>query len=123
MAEQDPLEEFWAEYTEFFHFQATAMPSGCLELQKMKTNAKGYPDMRVTIPNHGRKHLLAARLMFMVHHRQLQIDGDISHLCHNKLCVNVEHLVNEDRQTNLSRKHCNKDRECSQKHQPYCIFP
>ncbi|KAK9365153.1 zinc-binding loop region of homing endonuclease-domain-containing protein [Lipomyces kononenkoae] len=32
---------------------------------------------------------------------------DVSHLCHNRLCFNAEHLVVESRQTNVSRMTCN----------------
>ena len=47
---------------------------------------------------------------------------DVSHLCHNKLCMNVAHLVLESRATNNDRKHCWHLHRCSGQHEPHCVF-
>lgn len=119
MATQDQFIDKW---TSILYTEATATPSGCLEVQKMRQNKNGYPELRVTIPGLGQKHLLVARLMYMCHHRVFNINGDISHLCHNRLCINIDHLVNESRTTNLKRQVCVHSGICTKNHQPHCLF-
>ena len=73
----------------------------------------------------------AHRAMYVAVHKTLPQDLplDISHLCHEGLCVNPKHLVHEDRIVNLARRNCKESsRPCSghwlngQYHQP-CIQP
>ena len=49
---------------------------------------------------------------------------DISHLCHNTACVNIDHLVAEPHSTNCQRRQCNiKPRKCSgHGDYPRCVF-
>jgi hypothetical protein len=117
------MDEFIEQRLHIFSVDATVTERGCHELQKAKLNAKGYPDLRITIPGLGQKHLYAARLMYMCYHRNFQIDGDVSHLCHNRICVNIHHLVNEPRSINLNRKECKRDGVCTQLHTPHCLLP
>ena len=48
---------------------------------------------------------------------------DVSHLCHNRLCVNIAHLSLEPRCVNEHRRHCKSIRYCTN-HDGYarCIF-
>ena len=39
--------------------------------------------------------------------------GEISHLCSNKKCLNIEHLIIEKHITNCSRIQCNSSKHCS----------
>ena len=49
-------------------------------------------------------------------------DIDISHLCHNTLCVAIDHLVAEHHNTNQERITCNKAHACTLSHTPRCLF-
>ena len=67
----------------------------------------------------------AALLLKMLKEEQvttLQINKKLecSHLCHNKCCINVEHLTLESKRINSSRKVCARRRTC-QGHDPPCL--
>ena len=47
---------------------------------------------------------------------------DISHLCHQPGCVNVDHLICESESINGNRQSCNRDKYCKGCHYPPCIF-
>ena len=49
---------------------------------------------------------------------------DISHLCHNSLCVEASHLSREPRSVNNHRKTCKEEGRCYGGHGDYpaCIF-
>ena len=51
--------------------------------------------------------LYVHRLSFMIAHGTLDLgEDDVSHLCHNTLCINPEHLVQESHGWNNSRMTC-----------------
>lgn len=55
----------------------------------------------------GWKQIHAHRLAYMIRHRIAQFpDADVSHLCHNTKCMNVDHLVLEPHGINNSRRSC-----------------
>ena len=47
---------------------------------------------------------------------------DVSHICHNTLCVNISHLVLEPHSVNLSRKICVNSHKCCHNHTPACLI-
>ena len=47
---------------------------------------------------------------------------DVSHLCHNKLCVEPSHLTYEPHSQNQERIHCFHQKICSKGHKPFCII-
>lgn len=100
--------------------------SGCrivgLKFQK-NLQQGGYPVLTVTIPGQKPRKITVARLMYMCYMRKLDLEGDASHLCHNKLCIEPLHLTLEPRSVNNSRQICNTQKYCTRKHEPYCIFP
>lgn len=51
------------------------------------------------------------------------INYHVSHLCHNKKCINFEHMSNEPVQINIERNRCRKTKVCIG-HEGYknCIF-
>ena len=58
-------------------------------------------------------------------YRRIPVKGaiDCSHLCHDKNCLNPDHLVLEPRDTNNLRKNCKKAKRCSHHHESAdCIF-
>lgn len=72
--------------------------------------------------------MTAHRAMFLCDHDELKFKTGagyhISHLCHNPLCVKVEHLTIERGRVNQSRKRCNAKKVCAgHGNRPKCIFP
>lgn len=51
-----------------------------------------------------------------------KISYEISHLCHKKGCVNLNHLTRESKSVNENRKKCSKKGYCTNNHKPKCIF-
>ena len=47
---------------------------------------------------------------------------ELSHLCHNKLCVKFEHLTLETHMVNCSRKDCVEQSRCTNNHTPACLI-
>ena len=44
---------------------------------------------------------------------------ELSHLCHNSLCVNFDHIKAEHTRNNKNRQKCNKQRKCTGDHIHY----
>ena len=57
----------------------------------------------------------AHRLSFMIHIKNLDLNSDLdcSHLCHNSLCVNPDHISLEPHHINNNRIHCKNEMKCS----------
>ncbi|KAH3835674.1 hypothetical protein DPMN_109033 [Dreissena polymorpha] len=85
----------------------------------------GYAVLRATVAGK-RIHFLAHRLAFFLHFlgTMMLIDTmNVSHICHNKKCIKVEHLSYEPQSVNNSRKKCLATRECTGHHgYPKCIL-
>ena len=47
---------------------------------------------------------------------------DVSHLCHNTLCIKLDHLVLEKHIVNNSRKVCKHLGTCNHTHKPACLL-
>lgn len=100
---------------------------GCVLWQKGLTK-DGYGRVRNPFTKNGEVH--AHRLMFMVVNKCKQLpvkDGtgrllQVSHLCHQKRCINFDHLTLEPNTTNMDRAACNKQQTSTRHHQPHCIF-
>lgn len=91
----------------------------------------GYGTKRVTWPDGSVKLERVHRVSYMAHHRifrqdmpHREADGllEISHICHNKLCIEPNHLVLESHETNCERRSCQLVGECVRNHVPPCIF-
>ena len=54
------------------------------------------------------------RAIFMATNKVLldNSDNDVSHLCHNARCININHLFLEHHTINMSRIQCKNDGEC-----------
>ena len=63
----------------------------------------------------GKRNLTAHRLSYMLYQRQtfMRANLDASHLCHNSLCVNAEHISLEPHSVNIQRNSCKKTGNCS----------
>ena len=93
--------------------KSVAAGSECVVLTG-PTDVYGYGIYRVTM-NGKRLKLLAHRLMFFVENSPVQLCSSIhvSHVCHNKPCVNIDHLLYEPASVNNARKVCTKNGECT----------
>lgn len=47
--------------------------------------------------------------------------GHLSHIHHNKSCINSKHLVLEQHAVNLDREHYRAQGRCSSCHRPLCV--
>lgn len=47
---------------------------------------------------------------------------EVSHLCHNGVCVKPSHLVLETHEKNMERLTCQKQGHCCKLHNPHCIM-
>lgn len=105
----------------------------CLTWQKAKHDGYGHMSYtyRIKMVDHRiekfKKFIPAHRLMYAVTVDFLNLlDHDsshlqVSHLCHNKLCCNIEHLEVEDAELNNSRTRCKNHGYCMG-HDPKCIL-
>ena len=66
------------------------------------------------------KTMYVHRLKFMLENRipDLDPDDDVSHLCHNSLCMRIDHLSSEPHAVNNNRMACKNRARCSG-HGPY----
>ena len=64
------------------------------------------------------------RLMCALRVTHFQPDYETSHLCHNKLCVNIDHLSLEPHSVNTQRRACVTNGRCIGHGAPYknCIL-
>ena len=91
---------------------------------------KGYGRKRVLWPSGAKTMTRTHRLAFMAHHKTNELPTkntygepmEVSHLCHNKLCINIQHLVLESHTENMSRLHCCKEGVCTMAHAPPCVL-
>ena len=84
----------------------------------------GYGRKKVSFPDGSKTIMLVHRVVYMCAHGTLDIPniGEMSHLCHNKLCVNADHIVCESHEINMERYHCVQQGSCTGAHQPACLL-
>ena len=91
-----------------------------------------YGKLTVTWPDGTKSVERCHRVSYMVAHEILRADMpcindngkklEVSHLCHNGICVNPAHLVLETHETNLERISCKSQGQCTKQHQPFCLL-
>ena len=99
----------------------------CLIYTGRASPSQTYPKIKIT---HEKSKYYQNMHVFIykVHHNILPYaksahNIEISHLCHNHLCLNVHHLNMESRSMNNIRKNCNRFKQCSgHNDNPDCIF-
>jgi len=86
-------------------------------------HVNGRPSIRIT-PKHKRKQIAiyAAHVVLVMNGLLPNEDEQASHLCHNRACVKLEHLVWESPGHNMRRKRCQAGGKCVCKLQPPCIL-
>ena len=74
-----------------------------------------YGVVKVRFRCGNRRTVKAHRLSYMLYRRQTFMTAhlDASHLCHNSLCVNAEHVSLEPHSVNVQRNSCKKTGSCS----------
>jgi len=128
MATASPLDCFFNRYRAILLSESAPMADSECRLAGptliRSTNQGGYPFMKVRIPGTSKsKSVTISRLMYMCSVRQIDLEGDVSHLCHRKQCLNIQHLVLESRAVNNRRQTCYAQGSCTKLHEPFCIFP
>ena len=90
------------------HFEAT----GCKNWTKELTR-DGYPVFRTTFRGK-RMWVRAHRITYYIAHECAPIEAamHISHICHNKSCVNPQHLNKETQNINNNRNICKREGAC-----------
>ena len=89
----------------------------------------GYGTIHLTPPCGRKIHTTAHRAAYMLSNKLVQIPHfdsrgrrlEISHLCHEKLCINIKHLTLEISKLYREREICCTNRVCLG-HKPECIF-
>ena len=127
------MEAFWWQQKEKMNKKSEfgLGPLACVEWVGGKEHNKYgrtqvvWPDGRTTVER-------AHRLAFMIKHKILRDDMpivnaqgknlEVSHLCHNGLCVKAAHLALESHEINMERVLCKSRRQCSTLHEPFCLF-
>ncbi|XP_078667899.1 uncharacterized protein LOC144909676 [Branchiostoma floridae x Branchiostoma belcheri] len=93
--------------------KAAAVASGCV-LWTGHVSKEGYGTTKVKSHFDDRRFTLSVhRLLFFIHTKQrLTSAMHVSHLCHEKLCLNIEHLSYEPAVVNIQRARCVEDGRC-----------
>ena len=75
---------------------------------KKKSNELYYGMIRVKVPHHRSRTYHSHRVVYMLHVNDFNIASnlDVSHLCGQSLCCNINHLSLETHEVNLQRKIC-----------------
>ena len=82
---------------------------------------RNYGVMNIVMPgSNSRTRMRAHRLAYIVYSGILHLPRghDVSHLCHNSLCVNFDHLSLEPHNINVGRCRCKRHHLCLG-HGPY----
>ena len=106
------------------------LAKGCRQWTGSTKARKGrgatYGRMNVRIPgSNSRIRMSVHRLAYIVQTKNLTLsrEYDVSHVCHNSLCVNFEHLSLEPCSINNCRKACKKGRLCmGHGSYPHCML-
>lgn len=72
------------------------------------TTEDGYVQLdvpRFLDPDRKKCAILLHRLVYLVHHGRVDIKLEISHLCANPRCININHLVEETQEVNFFFSH------------------
>lgn len=78
---------------------------------------KGYGAMRISPDD---PVVGAHQVSFVLHGGKIHQRLEISHRCHDKRCCNPEHLLQESRLVNVSRRACVAGTKCI--HDPQCLL-
>ena len=105
----------------YFVSNMDAFGKGCWEWSGC-TNGR-YGKVHLTIGGDS-MWVSAHRASYMAFNKKIDLNHDISHLCHEKLCVNPAHLSHEPRHVNKRRNTCRRQGKPCTGHGTYknCIL-
>ena len=121
---------FWEKIERSLQKYSVNGGGGCI-LWSGSSDGHGYGRKTVTCCTTGKQKVeLAHRVAYMLHKKVTELPRtndagdlmDVSHLCHEKLCINPDHLVFERHSENMSRDACFRLGSCTTKHSPSCIL-
>ena len=105
------INQFWKKISKSFA-KNYKLDGDCVNFKGFK-DPDGYGVKPVTWPDGRVKQERAHRVAYMLKHRLIRdevprldvngLDMDVSHLCHNQLCITPSHLVLESHSTNMSQ--------------------
>jgi hypothetical protein len=84
-----------------------------------------WPDGSVSVESAHRLSYMRQNNLFKYSIPRMDDNGhllDISHICHNKSCINSKHLVLEQHAINQDREHYRAQGRCSGCHRPFCVI-
>lgn len=106
------MEEFYLKYS--VKIAQFSMPHGQCRFWTKALSKDGYGVVKYKHPVTGWHTTHAHRLAYMVDSRSDNLAGlHVSHLCHNQLCVNPQHLSAEAAAINADRVRCVNRNDCS----------
>ena len=103
------MEGFFQKYIEIIDNKTTQNKHGCQIWQGcIKKGPVGYGVIKARFPD-GKWHTMHVhRLRYLVHAKIMSVEPglEVSHLCHEPQCVNVDHLSLEPHSINTDRQKC-----------------
>lgn len=123
------MNTFWDKLSRSLSKKSLKVGGECI-LWTGSTDRHGYGKKKVKWPEGDQKVERVHRVAYMLNTRLVSLPHsdasgaflDVSHICHNKLCINPDHLVLETHLANMSRIHCHYSGVCSLEHSPACFF-
>jgi len=104
------MEAFWDRMFERLYVNpgfVLSVNDECMLYKGRSRDREGYGRVRYTVPGIGReKETSAHRMSKMIEQKSLSLELDASHICHNKLCINTQHISMEENIVNNNRKAC-----------------
>lgn len=104
------------------HVKKGAFNKGCWQWTGCLVKPGGYGRVHLTVKG-DEMGVTSHRASYIAFKRMFILPHDISHRCHEKLCVNPDHLSHEPHSINLRRRACKQQTQC-RGHGQYksCIF-
>ena len=94
--------------------QTKSMQQGACRVWQGPLGGQTYPKMRVRVPGHGYPQYRVHQIVLTLN-RQVVLNTpnhEVSHLCHDKKCVEVTHLEYEPKVVNVQRNSCVTEGHC-----------
>ena len=112
------MDNFFEKYTDLLLSSSILSENGECQIWTGGTNTKGnyvWGMINVTYPSGKRCKINVARLSKMLEMKNVDLDKnlDASHLCHNSLCINPQHIILEPHVINNQRRFCVSSQKCT----------